>query len=46
MKVPKYIQEWRVSKYEIDESEWRELCNYEKVIAWKQSNPYHPEGEQ
>lgn len=28
------------------ESEWRGLCNYEKVVAWKESAPYQPKGEQ
>lgn len=26
--------------YGIDESEWRELADYEKVIAWRKSSPY------
>lgn len=29
--------------YDIEESEWRELADYEKVIAWKKSDPYNPE---
>lgn len=27
--------------YDIEESEWRELADYEKVIAWRKSNPYN-----
>lgn len=26
--------------YDIEESEWREICGYEKVIAWRHSEPY------
>lgn len=26
--------------YDMEESEWRELCDYERVVAWKPSNPY------
>lgn len=28
--------------YAMDESEWRELADYEKVIAWRKSDPYNP----
>ncbi|RGU91284.1 hypothetical protein DWW31_14145 [Clostridium sp. AF15-17LB] len=28
--------------YDIEESEWRELADYEKVIAWRKSDPYSP----
>lgn len=28
--------------YDIEESEWRELADYERVIAWKKSDPYSP----
>lgn len=31
--------------YDMDESEWRELYGYEKVVAWKKSAPYQPNGE-
>ena len=31
--------------YDMDESEWRGLCDYEKVVAWKKSAPYQPKGE-
>lgn len=27
--------------YYIEESEWRELADYEKVIAWRKSDPYN-----
>lgn len=27
--------------YDIEESEWRELADYEKVIAWRKSDPYN-----
>lgn len=26
--------------YDIDESEWRQLCECERVVAWKKANPY------
>lgn len=28
--------------YDIEESEWRELADYENVIAWRKSDPYNP----
>ena len=30
---------------DIDESEWREFYGCERVVAWRQSNPYQPKGE-
>ena len=32
-----------VDDYDMDESEWRELYEYEEVIAWRQLAPYNPE---
>ena len=29
--------------YDIAESEWREICEFEKVIAWRELDPYRPE---
>lgn len=26
--------------YDIDESEWRQLCKCERVVAWKKADPY------
>lgn len=28
--------------YDIEVSEWRGLADYEKVIAWRKSDPYEP----
>ena len=32
-----------VDDYDMDESEWRELYEYEEVIAWRELAPYNPE---
>lgn len=32
-----------VDDYDMDESEWRELYEYEEVIAWRRLEPYRPE---
>lgn len=32
-----------VDDYDMDESEWRELYEYEEVIAWREIAPYNPE---
>lgn len=32
-----------VDDYDMDKSEWRELCWYEEVIAWRELAPYRPE---
>lgn len=32
-----------VDDYDMDESEWRELYEYEEVIAWRELSPYNPE---
>lgn len=32
-----------VDDYDMDESEWRELYEFEKVIAWQELDPYRPE---
>lgn len=32
-----------VNDYDMDESEWRELYEYEEVIAWRELSPYSPE---
>ena len=32
-----------VDDYDMDESEWRELYEYEEVIAWRELSPYRPE---
>lgn len=32
-----------VDDYDMDESEWRELYEYEEVIAWRELAPYRPE---
>ena len=32
-----------VDDYVMDESEWRELYEYEEVIAWRELDPYNPE---
>ena len=32
-----------VDDYDMDESEWRELYEYEEVIAWRELSPYSPE---
>lgn len=32
-----------VDDYDMDESEWRELYEYEEVIAWRGLAPYRPE---
>ena len=29
--------------YNMDESDWRELYEYEEVIAWRELSPYRPE---
>ena len=31
-----------VDDYDMDESEWRELYEYEEVIAWRELAPYNP----
>lgn len=32
-----------VDDYDMDESEWRDLYEYEEVIAWRELAPYNPE---
>lgn len=32
--------------YYADESVWREIQSYEKVVAWRKSKPYNPESPQ
>lgn len=32
-----------VDDYDIDESEWREIYEFEEVIAWRELEPYRPE---
>ena len=32
-----------VDDYDMDESEWRELYEYEEVIAWRELSSYSPE---